>query len=123
MNPEATRRRGVVPKARASLARHRDREMTRLMRPVLNALLTRLDDREVAIIRRIDGLGSHLQGIEEKIGSIERRVQVLADNQRVIDERVSSVAAQAWDRQAVVRRLAALEDALIEGESQQPGPG
>jgi len=59
-----------------------------------------------------DSVGHELVVLKEELARFEQRVVALELEHESIDARTSSIAALEWDRQAVVSRLSAIEDAL-----------
>jgi hypothetical protein len=59
-----------------------------------------------------DSAGHELAVIKEELARLEQRVLALELKHESVDARTKTIAALEWDRQAVVSRLTALEDAL-----------
>src|SRR5947209_7170912 len=114
------------------------RVLFRLLRPFLLALASeqrRLGDGQQGIQGRVDELerrqsaagdvlddvAPHLTEVERRQREFERRLAVLEATQEAMDARAQSAAAVSWDREAIARRLAALEDALADDEGREAG--
>jgi len=109
----------LLPTRLRLLALERRQEATTALLRESEPLRTRL--RLAELERRQEATTAFLRDAEPQLVELERRDRVfenriaqleLAEDAR--DARAQSAAAIAWDREAVIRRLAALEDALAD---------
>jgi DNA repair ATPase RecN len=127
MNAEEFYREGMRPERMGFVVRPLRRLVYRLLRPYLLVLLRianaggaenepatfrQLDIQQRAIAESVGDMTTQLAAVQQRLELIAERLARYQERQEEIDAKLRSISALTWDREAVVRRLAMLEDLL-----------
>lgn len=150
MNPEEFYREGMRPERLGFLVRPIRRLVYRLLRPYLLVLLRianqggaaaqllgasepdaarlvvgrvrELDAQQRALAESVADLTTQVAAVDQRLELIAERLARFEESHEQLDAKLRSISALAWDREAVVRRLATIEDLLARELPRSSGP-